>query len=263
MPPSIVRPCSASATAVSKSRSILSAGRISTRTSAGRSPWLAKSCGARGGTTTTSPGPATMRSRRSRKRIVPSTTSNRSSWSGWRWRAGDASSRGELEVDRHELAVRLRRGCAEGDSLAAGGFTSVCPGTAMSASWPNCCPSSLPPIVRTVYGREAMIHDCPSNSLDYWDTRRAYCSDGCVGSLGPGRPVGRGASFPAYERGFLLPLGAERPLGSDPSADARIHLVPRAHLGRGPARDPERRSGAPSTRRVGPCAPRRRACPAE
>jgi hypothetical protein len=83
MPPSIVRPCSASATAVSNIRSICNAGRTSTRTSASVSPPLAKSCRTPAATTTTSPGPAVIRSRPTRKRIVPSTTSKRSSCSGW------------------------------------------------------------------------------------------------------------------------------------------------------------------------------------
>jgi hypothetical protein len=78
----IVRPCSASATAVSNSCSILSAGRMSTRTSAGSSPTFAKSCGTPGGTTTTSPLPAATRLRRILKRTVPATTSKRSSCFG-------------------------------------------------------------------------------------------------------------------------------------------------------------------------------------
>jgi hypothetical protein len=60
------RPSSARAIAVSNSRSMASAGRTSTKSRAGSRPALAQSCATPGGTTTTSPGPARMRSRRTR-----------------------------------------------------------------------------------------------------------------------------------------------------------------------------------------------------
>ena len=115
-------PAAASPTAVSKSCSIFSAGRTSTRTSASSSPAFAKSCGTPAGTTTTSPGPATIRSRPILNRIVPSTTSKRSSCFGWMcWPPGTRRSGGKLEVDRQQRAVRLCRGLAEGDPLSARG----------------------------------------------------------------------------------------------------------------------------------------------
>jgi hypothetical protein len=112
--------------------SIFSAGRNSTRTSV-LVPAFAKSCFWPGGTTTTSPGPATTRWRPIRKRIVPSTTSKRSSCFGWMcWPPGTWPPAGSPEVDRQQLSVSaaLRRIVIR-SPLA--GFSSVCPANGTSA----------------------------------------------------------------------------------------------------------------------------------
>ena len=83
MPFDVVRPSSASATVVSKSCSIWSAGRTCTRTLAVSSPAFLNAWSLPAGTVTTSPGPATIFFRPMRKAIVPSTISKRSSCSGW------------------------------------------------------------------------------------------------------------------------------------------------------------------------------------
>ena len=128
MPPSIVRPCSARPTAVSKSCSIFSAGRTSTRTSASSSPTFAKSCFWPAGTTTTSPGPATTRLRPILKRIVPSTTSKRSSWFGWMcWPPGTrrfAGSSRSIASSSPPVFADVWRNVIR-SPLA--GFSSVCP----------------------------------------------------------------------------------------------------------------------------------------
>jgi hypothetical protein len=78
----------ASAAAVSSMASVHSAGVLSTLTCTGILPGLAKWCTAPGGTATTSPGPASSRRRSTLNLIVPSSTVNRSSCSGWLWLFG-------------------------------------------------------------------------------------------------------------------------------------------------------------------------------
>ena len=77
---------------VSKSWSIASAGRTWTRTFAVSSPAFLKAWTLPAGTVTASPGPATILLRPMRKAIVPSTTSKRSSCSGWMCAPGTAPS---------------------------------------------------------------------------------------------------------------------------------------------------------------------------
>jgi hypothetical protein len=73
-----VLPSFARANIVSRSRSNCSAGRTSQTKTASVSPAFQNLCALFGGTTTVSPGPATISSPSSLKAIVPDSISNRS-----------------------------------------------------------------------------------------------------------------------------------------------------------------------------------------
>ena len=67
-------------------------------------------------------------------------------------------------------------------------------------------------------------------AVDDRATRCAYCAHGHPRPLGARRPARRGAPLPAHGRRLLLPLRADRAVGPDAAADARLRLVPRRHV---------------------------------
>ena len=85
--------------------------------------------------------------------------------------------------------------------------------------------------------------------LDDRRTRASYSSHGRDRPLAARGSARRGTPLPADERRLLLPLRAERAVGPDAAADARLPLVPRGRLGRGLARG--RRGATPRLLRPG------------
>src|ERR687896_1105949 len=133
--------------------------------------------------------------------------------------ARDPPARGQLEVDRQELAARVRRCLAERDPLPAGRvfecLSCVCHASSFQ-SWKQ-----------TVYDRSGRVHAQSSTTLDDLGRGRHTRRHGSARPLPAVGPARRGAALPADERRVLLPLRADRALGAHAAADAGLPLVSR------------------------------------